>query len=243
MKVLWHHVVEACPMGIVLCTLLLTGCASPVRTDSDRLKPAGWPSVEADPALRQFRIDAGASLLLVRVDPAGPMARLGHSHVIGSENLQGFIQLGQSLADTSARILIHLTDLEVDRAQWRQHWGLEAELDRDTIQDTRANLLGERVLHADEFPTLEARITEADGFPWLPAVSARIRMRGEVRQLTLPVAVFDYGDRIEAIGEFAFDHADFGLKPFSAAAGALRVAETIRVRFRIKAIRDQGPAP
>ncbi|MFU8878153.1 MAG: hypothetical protein ACNA7E_08420, partial [Wenzhouxiangellaceae bacterium] len=167
--------------------------------------------------------------------PAGPMARLGHSHVIGTRAITGFIQPGNKPEDTRAALSVELADLEVDRPEWRAAWGLDPEMDPEDIEGTRANLLGEKVLNAAEWPRLEAGLEAASGLAWLPEVTVRIRLRDQVRQLTLPVAVFRGPGRIEAIGEFAFEHADFGLEPFSAAGGALRVAETIRVRFRIVA--------
>ncbi|MEX0915663.1 MAG: YceI family protein, partial [Wenzhouxiangellaceae bacterium] len=70
---------------------------------------------------------------------------------------------------------------------------------------------------------------------WMPVVTARIRLRDVVREVDVPVAVVRSGERLQAIGRFELLQSDFGIEPFSAAGGALRVSDRMQLRFRIAA--------
>jgi len=217
----------------------LFGCATapaPAPDTAPSADPASadWPAF-AQPAANEtvYRVDESASALLARVDPSGPMARLGHSHVVGGAVLSGRIVTGA--AAPRAEVHVRVRDLAVDRPAWRRAHGLKAELDASAIEGTRRNLLGPRVMDAESHPRIDVRSVAVSGPAWLPEVELAIRWRGRVRQFGVPVAIRLDGERIEAVGRFDLRHSDFGLDPFSAAGGALRVSDRIQIRFRIVA--------
>lgn len=220
----------------VVVVVTVTGCAAPVSHEPAEVRPAEWPAAPVREAGESiWQVEREQSELLVRVDPAGPMARLGHRHVVGGAVLSGRIATGDGGQSARADLEIDVTALEVDRPEWRAQFGLDPDLGDEAVSGTRANLLGKRVLDAANFPTIAIRTVAIAGPDWMPRVTARVRLRDQVREITVPTAVFRTADRIEAVGRFEFDHADFGLEPFTAAGGALRVADPIRVRFRIVA--------
>lgn len=185
-----------------------------------------------------YRIDPAASELRVRVAPAGSLARLGHHHVIGGPVWSGEIVLGDvPIADLS----IDVAALEVDRLAWRRDEGFEA-LDEDAIEGTRGNLLGPKVLDADQHPRIDIRSVTITGPDWQADVTARVRVRGTVTEWRVPVAIQRTADRLLVIGALDVDQTALGLEPFSAAAGALRVADRMRIRFRLVADREGRPA-
>jgi hypothetical protein len=51
------------------------------------------------------------------------------------------------------------------------------------------------------------------------------------------VALASTQDELTASGEFDLTHAQLGLTPYSVGLGALRVAETIHIRYRLLAQR------
>jgi hypothetical protein len=65
-----------------------------------------------------------------------------------------------------------------------------------------------------------------------------VEMLGRSIPLTVPTVVKVDGDALTATGEFELDHADLGMKPFTALAGALSVGETLSFTYTITARRE-----
>lgn len=212
-------------------------CAGPLPREAERDR-FDWPPFERPgPGETVYRVDEQASRVLARVDPAGPMARLGHSHVVGGRVVGGTLVVGDDGARADFRL--RAADFGVDEPAWRRAHGLDPELDAEAIAGTRRNLLGPDVLDAGAHPTLDVRTVDVAGPGWLPDVTLRVRWRGRVHEYTLPVTVRRAAGRIEMAGRLDLHHSDFGLTPFSAAGGALRVSERITVRFEIAAVAER----
>ena len=226
---------------LITSMMLLTGCATPKDPASDRAEgePLAWPpTAQAGNSTAVYRVDPDESELRVLVAPAGSLARLGHRHVVGGPVVSGALQLGESVFSD---LKLDVGALQVDPVEWRADEGWEP-LDEDAIQGTRRNLLGEGVLDAERFPHIEIRSVRVTGPEWQPDVTFRVRVRGIVSEHEIPVGVHRSPDRITLTGSFDVDQTALGMTPFSAAGGALRVADTLRVRFRIVA-RPAGMGP
>lgn len=231
---------DARPRSLVHATalsaaLLATGCTGgpaprPVLPEVD------WPPPPAAvDGARLYRVDREASQILIRVDPAGPMARLGHSHVIGGAIVDGCLIDAPGTGRDALALVIDVPAIEVDRPEWRRAAGLEPELDPGAIAGTRANVLGQRVLDAPRYPTIDVRSLAITGPDDAREARLAVRLKNRVRAITVPVRVEQQEGRLSAAAEFGFTHADFGLEPFSAAGGALSVAQPIAVRIRLVA--------
>ena len=237
MNMLWRFLRTALP---ILSCALLVGCAATPGQPERELEGVEWPAFSApEPAETVFRVDSQASVVLIRVDPEGPMARLGHSHVIGGPVISGVVVTDGDVADARLDLTVNAAALEVDRPGWRRAQGLEPELDAGAIRGTRDNMRSERVLDVDRHPEIGIRSVAITGSDWIPLVTVRIRLRGQVREVSVPVAVVRTGKTIEAIGHLELFQSDFGIQPFSAAGGALRVSDKMRIRFRIVALNEQ----
>ena len=225
-------------LAVVLLALLAACASSPRVADDTTRTVTDWPARPASAAgSAVYRVDPTASELRVRVAPAGSLARLGHHHVIGGPVWSGELVLGDPVF---ADVAIDVPALEVDRVAWRRDEGFEP-LDDDAIEGTRRNLLGPKVLDAENHPSIEIRSVAVTGPDWQADVTARVRVRGEVTEWRVPVAVQRDGERLTIAGALDLDQTALGLEPFSAAGGALRVADRMRVRFRIVAERvDSG---
>jgi hypothetical protein len=221
----------------VAAVLALAGCAAAPQRSVEASAEADWPAFPA-PASGEtvYRIDETASLLLARVDPAGAMARLGHSHIVGGPVLSGRLVAGSS--GVRAAVTVDARAFEVDRPAWRRAHGLEPELDASAVEGTRENLLGPKVLDASNHPTIDVRSASVVGPDWLPAVTLRVRWRDRVREYAVPVSVERNEQSVMVRGLVDLRHSDFGFRPFSAAGGALSVSDRIRVRFRIVAVAE-----
>lgn len=238
----WAWMFAKAPLraGAAISFALLIGCAGAPERPADQTDSVPWPDFPAPKAGEvAFRVDPDASELRIRVDPEGPMARLGHSHIIGGHVVHGTVVAGPRPSDTRIDIRIDATALEVDRPEWRAREGLKPELDASAVNGTLANMRGEGVLDVQRHPEISIRSTAIRGPEWLPDIRVRIRLRGVVREIEVPVAVERNHRRIIASGAFELLQSDFGIAPFSAAGGALRVSDRMGIRFRIVATAGQ----
>lgn len=222
---------------ILLLLFLLIACQAQPRTSIDGVETREVSGQEADlPAnARYFVVDSTASELRIVVYPDGPLARLGHAHVIGGPVISGRVALADSWQASALRLSVDVEGLEVDRPEWRRDEGFERDPSESAIAGTRENMRSEAVLDVGRFPSIEIESLGLRGPQWQPDMDLRIRLRGETRELTVPMALSISDDRIVASGQLSLRQSDFGMTPFSVAGGQLAVADQMLVRFRIVA--------
>ena len=180
-----------------------------------------------------------ASDVTVRVYRDGPLAELGHNHVIASTGLTGRIELRRPLATTTLALELPLGSLIVDDPARRAEAGEEfpGELNGPDREGTRANMLGPALLDAARFPVMLLEGLAIDGESPDFSVTARVSLAGRQRDIVVPARLELDGDTLTASGRFTLTHAQLGLSPFSVALGALRVRDDIQVGYRLSARR------
>lgn len=214
--------------------LLLAGCQSlPPAPDGVSTATPTDASVSPWPAGTRFVVDRDRSRLRLIVRAEGPMAGLGHPHVVGGSVIEGEVVLAEPFRDSALRLTIDVGALAVDRPEWRAAEGFEAEVDAEAIEGTRRNMLSPALLDAEAHPEIRIESIAITGPRWQPDIRARVSLAGETRALTVPVALNIQHGTLTAAGRFVIRQTDFGLTPYSAAGGALRVSDEILVRFRI----------
>lgn len=212
--------------------MVLAGCVAAQRPDPG---PAA-PTPQAAPGVVYEVIGSDVT---VRVYRDGPLASLGHNHVIASSGLTGWFLVREPLATSSFALELPLASLTVDEPARRAAAGPDfpGEMTTDDREGTRRNMLGPAQLAADRYPTIrvEGVAIEARG----AALEATVRawVAGRERVLTVPVALRLDAGVLEASGHFTVTHAELGLTPFSVAFGALRVREDMDVGYRLTARR------
>jgi hypothetical protein len=175
----------------------------------------------------------------IRAFREGPMASLGHNHLISSDALSGTIDLRDPVSDTRFTFELPLDSLVVDDPAARSTAGPDfvkevPQADRDA---TRRNMLGPYVLDAARQPVLRLGVESMDGGPTDFTARVRVSLRGEERIINVPLSVQISGGKIGVHASFKLRHADLGLTPFSVALGALRVRDEIEIDCRIDAER------
>ena len=222
------------PRFACLLPVLLAGCQSspgplPPRVDS---RVAPLPSATAtSPDVHALT----ASRIELRLAPDGPLARLGHHHVIFTTAVVG---TGSFDAARPAQVSFHarfaVDSLVVDAPEARAAAGgvYAAPLEAAAIAGTREHMLGETVLDAAHYPEISLRLVD-----WTPGLATvAFTVKGREHRLPVPVSVGPATDCVlaatgEAVGDQALTHAALGLVPYAALGGLLRVAEPIEVRF------------
>lgn len=188
-----------------------------------------------------YRIDNDNSWVHVLVYRAGLLRALGHNHVIASKHISGFIHLPPDPAEWHLSLRLSLADFVIDDSETRELLGddFTKPVSAADQEATLANMLGAKLLRADQYPAIRIESESISGdLPTLD-IHAMVEVSGRSNPLVFPVLV-ELGDDnafLIATGETTVRHADLGLKPFTAALGALRVRDQFILQYHIRAER------
>ncbi|MCO5171227.1 MAG: YceI family protein [Planctomycetes bacterium] len=120
------------------------------------------------------------------------------------------------------------------RVQGQVKDGAVLPLSEKDHREIEGNLASRHVLDADRFP--EVRFTGAGDLPeggGRATITGQLTIHGTTRPLTLAVDVREAGDRVVVTGEARVRQTDFGVKPYSALLGALKVQDEVRVSWEV----------
>lgn len=225
--------------AVALPLILAVGvaaCQMPVRPDPEaefHAQPVEEPLPDRPPSGLHYAVDAAQSEVRIVIYPDG---RLGHAHVIGGEALAGEIIVPTDHHQVWLDLGIGVDDLLVDDPAWREDERLAPEMSQRAIAGTRDNMLSAQVLNAAEHPEIRIRASGATGPVWQADIQAHITLAGITRVLTVPVSVHEVAeDELQVIGRMRILQSEFGIEPFSALGGTLRIADEVLIRFRIRA--------
>lgn len=210
-------------VGVLL--LLLAGCAPAPREP---------PAATALPALAPasgacLRLDATRSELRILAYRAGPLARLGHNHVLLADGLEGEWCQGRFT------LSFPVASLRIDAQAARAEEG-EAFASVPTpsdIEGTRRHLLAPDQLDAATWPRIRASGALA---PTVGAttVPLQLEVRGARYEIAVPVRVRTDGEGRTVIeGSADIAQSALGIEPYRVALGALQVRDELTVRFRL----------
>ena len=187
---------------------------------------------------RRYRIDEHQSELRVLVYRSGPLARLGHNHVIVNRALQGSVSLANEPTASSFSLSIPVAAFLVDNAEARSQEGPEfpGEIPEDAKTGTLHNMLGTALLDADEFPSIkvDSMAVTVGKSGWV--ASLVLAVVGHESRIEAPFTLTSDANRLSATGSFDLRQSDIGLAPLSLMLGALQVQDTVRVKFTLVAV-------
>jgi len=216
---------------------LLTACSGQ-RDRAAAVLAAGLPiDFYRDAAARGesvYRIDSDESLVTIYVYRDGPLAGMGHDHVVASRDLRGYALWPDDAAAARADLRMPIATASVDDAELRTAAGFESVPSADDIAGTYANMLAS--VDADAFPDIGLRVTLLRPPPE-PRVNVDVSWHGVTRSFDVPVSLVVDADRLEATGSLGIRQTDFGITPHSVFGGALSVADRLNVSFRLRATR------
>jgi hypothetical protein len=221
--------------GMIGAALLLTACGAPLPK-AEQPGPGPAPAAAQPPAgAAVHRIDPQQSEIRLLVYKAGPMARLGHNHVIVNRAVSGWVSAPGAPAAGAFSMQIPVDAFVVDDRQARAEEGADfaQEVGDEARSGTRRNMLGAALLDAERFPAVTVgsiSIAQAQG-----ALTAAVVMTiaGHESRLTIPFALERTAGGIAASGSTVLRQSDMGLTPFSVMLGALQVQDELTVKFRI----------
>jgi polyisoprenoid-binding protein YceI len=234
----------------LLAALALGACSLPAGREATPLpttKPATAPSptdtTAAQPAtstpvaVQRYQIDPAASQLRILVYKGGPMARLGHNHVISSQSLRGSIWRSAVQGQSGFEITVPVRELIVDDNANRTAEGPDfpLNLSEEDKAGTKTNMLRPSLLDGERFPDIVIRSVGVEGDGDTPEVVAHIRIKDQTREIRLPVRLEMAKGLLQVQGQFTLRQTDMGLTPLSVAMGALVVQDAVTIRFQLVA--------
>lgn len=227
--------------AVVVCgTLALAACVPRPAEQAER-GPAAAPA-PAEPGsppagARRYVVDAGRSVVTIRVYRAGPLARFGHNHVITSTLESGHAWTNGEPAGSGFDVRLPVAGLVVDDPEARAGAGPDfaGEVPADAREGTRRNLLRPEVLDAVRHPEIVVRTAALDGTWQQPAARAAVTLKDRTRIVEVPLEIERTREVLRARGTFRIRQTEFGIVPFSVGGGAIQVADEVDVAFEILA--------
>jgi polyisoprenoid-binding protein YceI len=222
--------------GLICLSLLLAACPRPVRP------PAPAPTVPPTPAADTrgatvYQVDPRSSQLSILVFRGGKFSRLGHNHVMTSQDVSGRVWVHPEFPRSGFELSFPVAQLVVDDAEARRAAGgdFPPDIPQSDKDGTRKNMLKPEVLDGEHYPQVKLQAAKVGGTLQAPQVTARITIKDATREVEVPVQVAIEGAKLSASGEFDILQTEFGIKPFSVALGALEVQDRLHIKFRIVA--------
>ncbi len=217
--------------------LALSACRTPPPPPPPPPPAAPPAPVIVPERIDHYRVDDQASQVLILVYRDGRMARLGHNHVLRVRQLSGEVVVPKDITNTTFTLQFPVAALSIDETALRAEQGedFKATIDPASIEGTREHMLGDKLLDGTHFPIvrLQSGPLTNDGDHWTATLS--ITVRDHVATVVVPMSLTLDPESLTASGEFDLTHSQLGLTPYSVGLGAIRVAETMHVRFRVLA--------
>ena len=176
-----------------------------------------------------YNIVASESSLTVFVAKDGALARMAHDHNIGVKSFSGKVTIPANGASAGT--------LELD-ADARSLTILDQISAKDKAEIT--NNMNTSVLESAKFPKITFRSTSISNFSQNGnnanfTVNGDLTLHGATRRIAVPVSVAQAGSSLRATGHYTLRQTDFGIKPYSAFLGAIKVKNEVVIKFNIVA--------
>jgi len=229
---------------------LLTACTAPVQgpqvtpvTSVPEIPDTRYHEARQQ-GLQVFKIDSRRSLITVSVYRDGPLARLGHDHVVASRNIEGLVRLAAVPPDPATSIptddvvqsrtdfRIPLLKLSVDEPELRAIFGLTTTPSEKAIAGTRRNM-HEKVLQTDNWPWLTGHAVWLGGELAQSTLGLEINLHGVSWRTKIAAQINSTGDELRVKSQLILKQSDFGIEPFTALGGGLSVKDELDVSVDI----------
>jgi polyisoprenoid-binding protein YceI len=178
-----------------------------------------------------YQVDTKASRVYVKV---GSATRIGHPHGVEGKLKSGKITLG-----ATGELVFDMGSFEADTKEARRKVGLEKKkVSENEAKKVNAAMRSEDVLDVEKFPTAIYKITilmpaekQEAGAPGIYEINGRFTLHGAEQPLRFKAKLerTDKQGTLKLTGKFAIKQSDYGVTPYSAAAGLVKVANRLQI--------------
>ena len=156
----------------------------------------------------------------VKTEKAGVLGGFAHSHVIRARTFVGVMTYdAQNPGNSKFEITVAAEGLEVLTAA--------KESDKSKIRQTMFT----KVLKVKQFPDIAFVSRNVTGTENGVRIEGDLTLLDQTRPVSVDVILKEQGDKLSAQGTFSILQSDFGIKPYSAALGSIKVANKVTFDF------------
>jgi polyisoprenoid-binding protein YceI len=197
------------------------------------LPPAQTASGQAPPPNPSitYQVHTGASRVYIRVDKA---TRMGHEHGIAGQLAAGNFQFGGT-----GELVFDMRTFIADTPEARRYVGLNPTFSQSDAQKVNANMRGPDVLDVAKHPTATFKFTSFQpldnqpvGEPGRYQCNGSFTLHGVTRTMAFPARFERNPQRADVWhlrGAFTIQQTAYGITPYSAAAGLIRLADQLTI--------------
>ena len=176
-----------------------------------------------------YRLTPESGELLVKTGRTGMGRRAGHDLVIEATRWQGDVTATAEPDGFVVSVVVDVDSLEVREGLG----GVKPLTDKDRA-DIRKNLRD--VLDSKTHPQIAFRSTSVTRSAASVTVEGNLTIRGETQPVSLRCQLT--GDRVR--GSATVEQTRWGVRPYSAFLGALKLADEVGVEFNVALVPDGG---
>ena len=215
--------------------LSLAACAAPRPRPPVPQVLGPEAAVQALPAPGEYKIDSAQSELRLLVYRSGPLANLGHNHVMVNRSVTGRVQIAESISASSFSLSAPASGFDVDDAQARGEEGADftGEIPEDAKAGTQRNMLGAAVLNAAAYPEITVKSAALTGNLGALSADLEIGAAGHTSKISVPFVLTGDAHQLTASGSVEMRQTAIGITPYSLLHGALQVQDAMQLKFKI----------
>lgn len=189
------------------------------------------PGAQTQPKSRTYKIVAAESSLWVFVAKTGLLSGLAHDHEIGVKSFTGQVVVTEAGASGG------LLQLEIDAKSMTV-------LDKKVSDKDRAeifNSMHNEVLESAKYPKISfksasvSNVNPSGGDNYSFVLNGDLTLHGVTKSVAVPVSATITPQQLRAIGKYTLKQTDFGIKPYSAGGGTIKVKNEIVINFNLVA--------
>ena len=180
---------------------------------------------------RTYTIVPSESSFWVFVGKSGLFSALAHNHEIGVKSFSGRVVVPAAGAGAgSLGMEVGAPSLEV--------------LDKEPSEEDKKkifNSMHNEVLESAKYQKITFKsvsvsdVKQAGGDAYSFVVNGDLTLHGVTKRIAVPVAATVTPQQLRATGKYTLKQSDYGIKPYSAAGGTIKVKDEVVVNFDIVA--------
>lgn len=217
--------------------IFLSSCAVQQDYTASPDQPSDFPNslyLQSDADFDVYKVDSDLSRILIRVYRGGLLAKLGHDHIVASQNMQGYIRIHKKTGECRADFYAPLKSLDVDNEIFRAAENLDTSPSQADIIGTKNNML--KSLEQAQFPFAQLRSSDCSPAVSAEATGAALSLHGVTRELQLEISIeFAEEQSLRLKGGFSILQTDFDIEPFSIMNGLIKVEDRLDLSYSISA--------
>jgi polyisoprenoid-binding protein YceI len=179
-----------------------------------------------------YSIDPQQSKIEIQVAKDGFLKAFGHDHLVLATKYSGEVQFDSAkVEESSVAFTVEAASLKVIDPG-------ESEKDRSEVQ---ATMLGKDVLDAVQYPQIKfsssgVRSKSGSNASLDLQVEGTLSLHGTTKPITIPVRLqVENGGALTADAEVSLLQSDFGITPYKAVGGTVKVKDKLKLTFHIVA--------